>query len=249
MDQLWPRILQRRVVQPEARQRAQHVGLGPAVGDVELPGLLEPRGRPRGQPQHHLAQPLGVVQVAFDVSSIDHIGGVEGVDDRPVLDRLASEGLSTEQLDLLAATQVAVADLRGDVNLGPGKLFVEGIYVSGGDNPATEFESLVSADDYVQNQTGFTRTDMLILFRNGFDINGSLGLAGNLSFGGRGLWHVAAGYSFKPMDKLTLKAGAGYAQVDEAAAGAGVGDILRRRRWSERAEHRSQQGNMRCPRT
>ena len=39
----------------EPRQGAQHVGLGPAVGDVELPRLLEPRGRPRGEPQHDLA--------------------------------------------------------------------------------------------------------------------------------------------------------------------------------------------------
>jgi hypothetical protein len=135
--------------------------------------------------------------------------------------KIEFDNTATSDVDIRAW----VADLRGDVNLGPGKLFVEGIYVSGGDNPATEFESLVSADDYVQNQAGFYRTDMMILLRNGFDINTSIALAGNLSFGGRGLWHVAAGYSLKPIDKLTLKVGAGHAQTSEQFA-ADVGDVI-----------------------
>jgi hypothetical protein len=117
------------------------------------------------------------------------------------------------------------ADLRGDVNLGPGKLFFEGIYVSGGDNPASEYESIVTADNFSQSSALFFRTDMMILLRNGDDINTSVGLANSLSFGGRGLWHVAAGYSLKPIDKLTLKVGAGHAQTSEQFT-ADIGDVI-----------------------
>lgn len=107
------------------------------------------------------------------------------------------------------------ADLRGDVNLGPAKLFLEGIYVSGGDNNAQKVESIVTADNFFQSQAFFFRTDMYILLKNGGDINTSIGLVNGLNFGGRGVWHVAAGASLKPIDKLTLKFGVGHAQASE----------------------------------
>lgn len=117
------------------------------------------------------------------------------------------------------------ADLRGDVNLGPGKLFVEGIYVSGGDNNANKVESIVTADNFFQNQAFFFRTDMMVLLKNGYDINSAFGIVNSLGFGGRGCWHVAGGYSLKPMEKLTLKFGAGHAQASEnlVADGPNVG--------------------------
>jgi len=115
------------------------------------------------------------------------------------------------------------ADLRGDMNVGPGKFFLEGLYVSGGDNVANEYKSIVTLNDVNASPGGnsfFARTDMMILLPNGDDINtssalvGAAGVAtgGNTSpgNGGRGIWHVAAGYTQKLGDKLTGKVGAGY---------------------------------------
>jgi len=120
------------------------------------------------------------------------------------------------------------ADLRVDANLGPGKGFIEGIYISGGDNNASEYKSIITLSDVNASPGGnsaFSRTDMMILLNNGDAINTSASLIGSSSTafssngfsgntspgnGGRGMWHIGAGYSMKLADKLTGKVGAGY---------------------------------------
>jgi hypothetical protein len=116
-----------------------------------------------------------------------------------------------------------MVDLRGDVKLGPGNFFVEGFYVSGGDDPTDEYESIITLGDYQDGNTGtggnsgFGRTHMYFLF--GYDsVNVSQCLIGcsggeygdSLGNGGRGLWHLAAGYSQKFTDKLKGEANIGY---------------------------------------
>ena len=115
-------------------------------------------------------------------------------------------------------------DLRGDVNVGPGKAFLEGLYISGGDDkPGEDFKSVKTLSDMNASPGGnsfLARTDMMILLPNGDDINTSSALIGaagvatggntSPSNGGRGITHVGAGYTQKLADKLTAKAGAGY---------------------------------------
>jgi hypothetical protein len=138
-------------------------------------------------------------------------------------------------------------DVRADLNLGPGKLFIEGLYVSGGDNNNDKYKSIITLSDVNASPGGnsfFARTDMMILLVNGDDINtssamiGAAGVAqsaagpGNTSpgNGGRGIWHAAAGFSMKLADRLTGKIGAGYLEatkklnvVDADRKGKGMG--------------------------
>lgn len=115
------------------------------------------------------------------------------------------------------------ADLRADLNVGPGKAFIEGLYISGGDNTAKEWKSVKTLSDLNASPGGnsfYARTDMSILLPNGDDINTSSALVGaagvatggntSPSNGGRGITHLAAGYSQKLGEKLTGKVGAGY---------------------------------------
>jgi hypothetical protein len=137
---------------------------------------------------------------------------------------------ATKDVDITAYA----LDLRGDMNLGPGKLFLEGLYVSGGKsaNPGDDYKSVLTLSDMNSSPGGnsfFARTDMMILLVNGDDINtssaliGAAGVAqsaagpGNTSpgNGGRGVWHIGTGYTQKLGDKLTAKAGAGYLAATE----------------------------------
>lgn len=102
------------------------------------------------------------------------------------------------------------ADLRADLNLGPGKVFVEGLYISGGDNNAAEFESIVTAADWSATQVFYNRTGMQILFPNTDAINTATPLSINYNNGGRGLTHLAAGYSQKLGERIFGKVNAGY---------------------------------------
>ncbi len=126
------------------------------------------------------------------------------------------------------------ADLRADANLGPGKGFLEGLYVSGGDLSGDDYKSIITLNDVNASPGGnsfFARTDMSILLPNGDDINTSTALTGaagtpvgnGLSTspgnGGRGIWHVAAGYTQKLGDKLTGKVGAGYLSATKLLQG------------------------------
>jgi hypothetical protein len=113
------------------------------------------------------------------------------------------------------------ADLRFDTNLGPGKFFIEGLILSGGDNSGDEYQSVVTSSDLNASPGGnsfFTRLDYQILMGNPDDINqntcliGCAGAVGSQSPGnnGRGLWTVGLGYTMKVAEKTTMKLGAGY---------------------------------------
>jgi hypothetical protein len=123
-------------------------------------------------------------------------------------------------------------DLRADMKIGPGKGFIEGIYISGGDNNASEYKSIITLSDVNASPGGnsaFSRTDMMILLANGDAINtaqsfiGSSGVAqsqagpGNTSpgNGGRGMWHIGAGYTMPLAKQLTGKFGIGYLAATE----------------------------------
>lgn len=103
------------------------------------------------------------------------------------------------------------ADVRADANLGPGKGFLELLYVSGDDNKTDkDYKGIVTASNYNLAASFYARSDMQIILPNGDDINSSYGLTYDVANGGAGLFHVAAGYTQKLNDKLTGKVGAGY---------------------------------------
>lgn len=110
-------------------------------------------------------------------------------------------------------------DLRADMNLGPGKFFIEGLYVSGDDDPAdNDYESITTASNYNLAGSFYYRTDMQILLPNGDDINTSPALAYDMANGGAGVIHVGAGYSQKFSDKVSGKVGVGYLAAAEKRA-------------------------------
>jgi hypothetical protein len=123
-------------------------------------------------------------------------------------------------------------DVRLDMNAGPGKLFVEGLYISGGDNNANKIKSITTFSDFDASPGGnsaFGRTDMSILIVNSDDINcaqAMIGARGTAPGGstspaltGRGVTHLAAGYSMKFGDKLTGKGGLGYLYANNLLKG------------------------------
>jgi hypothetical protein len=140
----------------------------------------------------------------------------------------------TGKVDFLAASDTDIDikgfafDLRGDMNLGPGKAFLEGLYISGGDNTSRKVESIVTFSDFDASPGGnsaFGRTDMSILLVNADDINCAQAFVGaratasggstSPALSGRGLTHIAAGYTQKLGDKLTAKVGAGYLRANK----------------------------------
>jgi len=111
------------------------------------------------------------------------------------------------------------ADLRADANVGPGKAFLEALYVSGDDNKTdTDYKSILTASNYNLAGSFYTRTDTAILLPNIDDINSSSALSYDVANGGAGLFHVAAGYSQKLMDKLTGKVGVAYSAAAKKRA-------------------------------
>ena len=138
------------------------------------------------------------------------------------------------------------------MNLGPGKGFLEGLYISGGDNPATDkYKSIVTLSDVNASPGGnsaFGRTDMSILLFNNDTINTSQSMIGSSAVPasngfsspgnqGRGIWHVAAGYTMPLGKQLTGKVGAGYLSATELLktdqAGGSTGATLQTTRKGE----------------
>jgi len=113
------------------------------------------------------------------------------------------------------------ADLRADANVGPGKAFLEALYVSGDDNKSSgdkKYKSILTASNYNLAGSFYTRTDTAILLPNIDDLNSSKALSYDVANGGAGLFHVAAGYSQKLMDKLTGKVGVAYSAAAKKRA-------------------------------
>jgi hypothetical protein len=114
-----------------------------------------------------------------------------------------------------------LADLRLDMNLGPGKIFVEGLYLSGGDDPTDKYKApitLATNEASPGGNSGYARTNMTILMAGPDTINVSQCLIGcsgaetspDPGNGGRGIWHAAAGYSQALTPKLKGQVNVGY---------------------------------------
>jgi len=101
--------------------------------------------------------------------------------------------------------------LRVDGNLGPGKGFLEGLYVSGdNDRNDKKYKGVITGSDYANLTSWYGRPDLYILFPNFDMIQAATALVLNPSNSGRGLYMFAGGYTHKLSDKLTGKVGAGY---------------------------------------
>jgi hypothetical protein len=114
-----------------------------------------------------------------------------------------------------------LADLRLDMNLGPGKIFVEGLYLSGGDGTGNDYEApitLATREASPGGNSSYSRTNMTILLASPDTINVSQCLIGcsgaetstDPGNGGRGIWHAAAGYSQNLTEKVKGQFNVGY---------------------------------------
>jgi hypothetical protein len=117
-------------------------------------------------------------------------------------------------------------DLRADLNLGPGKFFFEGLYLSGGDLSGTnpDYEApitLATIEGSPGGNSAYSRTNTHILMSSPDTIGVSqclIGCSGGVAGSdpgnrGRGMWHVAAGYSQKLTAKLKGEVNVGYLQA------------------------------------
>jgi hypothetical protein len=127
-----------------------------------------------------------------------------------------------------------MGDLRADMNVGPGKLFLEGLYLSGGDDPSTKYKApitLATREASPGGNSAYSRTGMEILLASPDTINVSqclIGCSGGESGSdpgnkGRGIWHLAAGYQMAFSPKVSGNFNIGYlaatkkTKADEAA--------------------------------
>lgn len=131
-----------------------------------------------------------------------------------------------------ADVKAYLADARADLNLGPAKVFFEGIYLSG-DDKSDEYNSPIGFGEYQGTGTGpggnssYTRTRMQIMLASWDTINVSQCIVGcsggeygdSLGLQGRGLWHIAAGASMQVTPKLQAEANIGYAAAVKLRAG------------------------------
>jgi hypothetical protein len=108
------------------------------------------------------------------------------------------------------------ADVRAELDAGPGKLFLEGLYVSGDDNPGdNKHKGIITASHYNLQGSFFFRTDTQITLVNIDDLNTFRALALDPANGGAGLIHVAAGYTQTFTDKVRGKVGVAYSRAAE----------------------------------
>jgi hypothetical protein len=148
------------------------------------------------------AGPVGVSGYAFyNFGKIENVSGVGDVD-----------------------VKAYGVDLRADLDAGPGKLFIEGAYVSGSDRNSDDWESPIVGNNYaLAGSYPLTSMDMQILFPNLDDINASFALAYDVQNKGRGIMALAAGFRMKFSDTLAGKVGIGYL-ADVEAPGSGVNE-------------------------
>lgn len=110
------------------------------------------------------------------------------------------------------------ADVRADAAIGPGKAFIEALYVSGTKPGDDKWKTLVTGSTWALAASFYASTDMEILLPNLDDINTSQALAYEVSNLGGGMIHVGAGFTMPLMDKLTGKVGVGYLRAAEKFA-------------------------------
>jgi len=117
-------------------------------------------------------------------------------------------------------------DSRVNMNLGPGKFFAEALYLSGGDGTGDKYKSpvtLATREASPGGNSSFTRTNTEILMSSPDTINVSqclIGCSGGIAGSdpgnrGRGMWHVAAGYSQLLTPKLKGEVNVGYLSATE----------------------------------
>ncbi|MBP2679265.1 MAG: hypothetical protein H6Q82_2330, partial [Deltaproteobacteria bacterium] len=115
--------------------------------------------------------------------------------------------LATDKVDI----EGYAGSLRVDANLGPGKGFLEGLYVSGDNDTAdNKYKGIITGSDYANLTSWYGRPDLYILFPNFDMIQAATALVLNPNNDGRGLYMFAGGFTTKLGAKLTGKIGAGY---------------------------------------
>jgi hypothetical protein len=146
-------------------------------------------------------------------------------------------GFAQYQFGELAATSSAnpdvdvnayLLDLRADLNVGPGKLFFEGLYTSGGDRATAtdDYEApitLATNEASPGGNSAYSRANMHILMSSPDTIGVSqclLGCSGGAAGSdpgnrGRGMWLLAAGYGQLLTPKLKVEANVGYLSATE----------------------------------
>jgi hypothetical protein len=138
--------------------------------------------------------------------------------------------------------QAYMLDLRADMNVGPGKAFFEGLYLSGGDDPTDKYKApitLASNEGSPGGNSAYSRTNTIMLLAAPDTINisqciigcsgGELGTdPGN---GGRGIWVLAAGYGMPFSKQLKGEVNLNYVSVTkklktDAVKGSALGTEL-----------------------
>jgi hypothetical protein len=125
-----------------------------------------------------------------------------------------------------ADVQAFAVNARGEMNVGPGQVWLEGLYLSGGDlsgdNP--KYKAPITLGDFQGANTSpggfsnYTSTHMIIMLSTWNMATVSQCLIGcsgaelsqSPGNGGRGIWHVAAGYDQKFTDTLKGEINVGY---------------------------------------
>jgi len=138
--------------------------------------------------------------------------------------------------------QAFMLDARADLNVGPGKAFLEGLYLSGGDNPKDKYKApitIATNEGGSGGQSSYTRTNTIMLLSNPDTINVSqclLGCSGaelgsDPGFGGRGMLHFAGGFGMSFTKQLKGEVNAGYLAATkklttDTSKGKGIGTEL-----------------------
>jgi hypothetical protein len=140
--------------------------------------------------------------------------------------------------------QAYMLDLRGDMNVGPGKAFLEGLYLSGGDNPRDKYKApitLATQDGSPGGNSAFSRTNTIMMLASPDTINISQCLVGcsggemgsDPGMGGRGIWTIATGYAMPFTKQLKGEANLSYLSATKRLAtdspdrkGSGMGTEL-----------------------
>jgi hypothetical protein len=127
-----------------------------------------------------------------------------------------------------------MADARVDLNVGPGKAFVEGIYLSGSEDPQNKYKApitLATNDGSPGGNSSYSRTNTYILMSAPDTINVSqclLGCSGaeissDPGANGRGMWMAAGGFGMPFTKQLKGEVNAAYlAAVKRLKSASGV---------------------------
>jgi hypothetical protein len=127
--------------------------------------------------------------------------------------------------------QAYMLDARADMNVGPGKMFFEGFYMSGGDNTSQKYKSMISLatnDGSPGGNSAYSRTNTVMMLASPDTINISQCIVGcsggemgsDLGMQGRGIWHLATGYSQSFTKQLKGETNLSYTSVTKRLAGA-----------------------------